>query len=178
MSSFYQHWRTGIGKDDDDRVIWYMDEKTNSAALWIRDEITVENHMVGNDNLLSRRVMAISGVPILSDEADVHMFVYGFADINSTPIIKHSPFTTQFYYQNPYSIPNNYTRVGYLRNFLMKENINSNTAESLINKFDLKYVIENYYSYTPQFISSMYSSKSILYDNGKIRVWSLDRKDT
>ncbi|MBZ4646273.1 MAG: hypothetical protein JG777_1762 [Clostridia bacterium] len=174
MSGFYQHWRTGIGKSDDVSQ-WYMDESSYSGALWTKEYIGINERLVGTDNLIDRRMFAISGVPTLLDDSDVHMLVYGFAKIEDTPIVKRSPFSTDFYFGNPYEIDPNYTRVGYIRNHLMHNDIDSNTAKNIITQFNLSYVVENKEGITDVFIRSVHKQKSNIYDNGKISIWDLSR---
>ncbi|RJS83204.1 hypothetical protein CW713_04200 [Methanophagales archaeon] len=170
FSGFYQHWRTHIGKATAGE--WYMDEEMYAGALWIRDNIDKNKRMVGNDDLGAKRMSAISEVPTLVDAADTVMFVYGFADINNTPIVKNSPLSTSFYMDNPYVISRNFTRVGYFRNSL--QHIDVDRGKSIISRFNLSYAIENQNIGKNEFIQSLYMKKNSIYDNGKFRVWSLE----
>lgn len=172
MSSFYQHWRTGMEKNGQVGQ-WYMDEKSYSGALWTKDYIGTNKRLVGTDNLIDQRMFAVSGVPTLLDSSDVHMFVYGFEKIEDTPIVKHSPFSTQFYFDDPYSIAPNYTRVGYVKNHLMNQDIDGDTGSNIISRFNLSYLVENRLSSSNNFVQSVYRQKNSIYDNGKIVIWEL-----
>jgi len=173
FSGFYQHWRTHIGRATAGE--WYMDESTHAGALWIRDNIDKNKRMVGNDDYWTdRRIFAISEVPTLIDAADTAMFAYGFADINNTPVVKNSPFSTSFYMDNPYVIGGPFTSVGTIRNFLQNADVDSRGGKSIISRFNLSYAIENQNRGKNVFIRSLYMKKNSIYNNGKIQIWALD----
>jgi len=170
FSGFYQHWRTYKGEKSPSGN-WFMSEKTYKGALWIKDNIDKNRRMVGNDFLVEKRVFAISGVPTLTDAAEITMFIYGFASLNNTPIVRNSPFSISFYRDNPFVIASNYTRVGYVRSALRHFEVDSISGKSIISRFNLSYVVENQ-KVKDVFTRSLQKVNNI-YDNGGIRVWNL-----
>jgi len=167
FSGFYQHWRTGA------TAINYMSEETYSGALWIKDSINTDKRLVGDGgyDLLSRRIFAISEVPTLLVEAEDCMLTYGFINITDINISKNSPLSVAFYMDNPYVST---YKAGAYRNMLQSWEINSWWGKRIISKFNLSYVIENEDIEDNTFIRSVHIEKDNVYDNGKIRVWSLD----
>lgn len=166
FSAFYQHWRTS-GR------ILYIDEQEYNNALWIKNNIDIDERIVGNENMQSKRIFALSGIPIFLEDEDTSMLIYGFADINTTPITKNSPTSTSFYLDNPYNIPSDYTPVGWYRNSLQNQEFNSKSGKQIIDRFKLSYVIQNKYSSQNKFIESFKLIKANIYDNGKITLWTL-----
>jgi len=170
FSAFYQHWRTHIGGAYGE---WYLDEEGHAGALWIRDNIDMNKRLVGNNNLLSKRIFAISGVPVLLKDIASTWLIYEFTKIEDTPIVSNSPLSTSFYFNNPYVIAKSFHTAGWYRNSLQNQEVNSKGGKSIIQRFNLSYVIEDEYYGKNRFIQSLYIKDSI-YDNGKVRIWCLD----
>ena len=171
FSGFYQHWRTHQGGVYGD---WYLDEGGYAGAVWIKENVDMNKKLVGNDNLLCKRMSAISGVPTLLKDVICCMFVYGFADINTTPIVKRSPLSISYYKDNPYAIHRLHILPGWYRNTLQGRDVDSQAAKGIIRSFDLAYFIENQNIGRNKFISSLYTKKDNVYDNGNIRVWAIE----
>lgn len=168
MSGFYQHWRTKSDAGD-----WYLDEKTYTAALWTKDYIGLDQRLVGTDDMVDLRMFAISGVPTLLDAADVQMFIYGFANLKDTPIIKNSFTSLSFYYGDPYEIDPNYSRVGYVKNRLKTLDAYSSDGRNLISGLNLSYVVDNELLKPCELVDSMHTKSDNIFDNGKISIWKL-----
>jgi len=171
FSGFYQHWRTHKGKVTAGQ--WYMDEEEYAGALWMKDNIDMNRRVVGNDNWLSKRMFAISGVPSLLEDVSCIWLVYGFAKIEDTPIVKNSPLSTSFYMDNPYVIDTRkFVSAGSYAGWL--NNVDINKEKGIIQKFNFSYAIENQNIGKNRFIQSLYREKNNIYDNGKVRIWCLD----
>jgi len=150
-----------------------MDEEEYAGALWMKDNIDMNRRVVGNDNWLSKRMFAISGVPSLLEDVSCIWLVYGFAKIEDTPIVKNSPLSTSFYMDNPYVID---TRKFVLAGsyVVWLNNVDISKGKGIIQKFNFSYVIENQNIGKSRFIQSLYREKNSIYDNGKVRIWCLD----
>ncbi|WP_440954691.1 hypothetical protein ACSAZK_13940 [Methanosarcina sp. Mfa9] len=169
FSGLYQHWRTNLADKQNNE--WYMDESAYAGSVWIKENIDKNQRLVGNDNIMSKRMFAISEVPIFLEDVDISMLIYGFADINNTPIHKNSFMSLAFYKDNPYVIQQGFTQVGWHRNMLQDLSIDSPRGKGIVEYFNLSYVIENTQIQKNCLITSLYNNNNNYYDNGKIRLW-------
>jgi hypothetical protein len=173
FSGFYQHWHTNVGG----RSIyhnWYMEEATYNGALWVKDNINADKRLVGNDNLASKRMFAISETPTLIEEAGDCMLTCGFTNISDINITKNSPLTIEFYMDSPYVLDPSTHKISWYRSYLQEQEIDSWWGKEIITKFNLSYVIENQNIGKNVFIQSLHMKKNSISDNGKIRIWCLD----
>lgn len=176
FSGFYQHWRTGVRqKIAGEYYNWYMNEIDYGGAIWIKDNIDKNKRIVGNDNWQSKRIFAISEVPVFLEDLGTEMYIYGFFDLKNMTIIKVSPFSASFYMDYPYIIDTkNFILPELYRNQLQYQDVDEG-GKGIINKFKLSYVVENQYIGKNKFIDSLYAKeKDSIYDNGKIRLWFLN----
>ena len=167
MSGFYQHWRT---KDNPGE--WYMSDASYNGAIWIKENINETSRLVGNDFNGDVKMFAMSQTPTFID-SDIPMFIYGFVGIEEDAIIKNSPFSISFYLDNPYDLRSDYTRVGNIRNRLQTINIESSAAQTIISNYNLSYFMENQEALPNLLTLSVQNSESKIYENGKIRVWTI-----
>ncbi len=166
FSTFYQHWRTS--SEIPSSFERHLTEKSFSVALWIRDNIN--GNLAGNDELEAKRIFAISQVPTFTGEDDIDL-TYGFENISDLNISKISPSSLEYYAEGPYIRTPNTPYAGYYFSALNGDTINGRRGKSIISKFNISYVIENNIIVN-NFIRSIQNNDK-LYDNGKIRVWSL-----
>ena len=168
MSGFYQHWRTKENPGE-----WYMSDASYNGALWIGDNINNTKRIVGNDFHGDVKMFAMSEVPTFID-SDIPMFVYEFVGIEEDVIIKNSPLSINFYLDNPYDLRSDYTRVGNIRNRLQTIERESTAANSIISNYNLSYFMENQKADPNIFANSVQRTENKVYENGKIRMWTLN----
>lgn len=170
FSGFYQCWHTNIpGRPTYNER--YMEHATYIGALWIKDSI--DKAMVSNDDLIGRRVFAISEVPTLTGAGAIDL-TYGFTNITDISISKNSPLSTEFYMDNPYvRTPHTPYTWSYF-SILNDVDFDDRWGKTIISRFNLSYVIENEDIGDNKFIRSVHREKNNVYSNGKIRVWCLD----
>ena len=148
----------------------YIEERTYIGALWIRDNI--DKVMIGNDELTLLRVFAVSEVPALTGFGCSDL-IYGFANIAELNLSKSSPFSIGFYKYGPYVKAPNTVSTGWYVSRLNYETVNSRWGKAIVSRFNFSYYVENM-NVDTKFARSVQQAKNNLYDNGKIRVWSLD----
>lgn len=169
FSGFYQHWRTG------EKVTkWYMEDAIYNSALWIRDNISIDKRMIGysDSDQTTTRVFAISEVPTLvMPEADI---TYDFVDIRDVNLSMNSPLTPEFYMDSPYRLPNIYPETDSDKWYLGLLDIDSVAAKRIIYKYNLSYYIEDIF-FSDIFSKSLRKERIPVYDNGRIRIWRLDK---
>jgi len=148
----------------------YMKEATYASGLWIRDNI--DKNLFWNNGLVGLRTFAVSKVPTLS--AGTIAQTYGFEYVSELDITRNSPLSIEFYKDGPYmKTPGTPYIEGYIGQLKMSD-INSRWGKRLISKYNISYVIEDEDIGDNVFIRSVHPVKDNIYDNGKIRIWSLD----
>lgn len=173
FSGFYQHWRTSVGAEK--LHTWYMTETSYNGALWIKDNIEKNKRLVGYDDLIARRIFAISEAPTFTGTGGVLMLTYGFTSISDINITRNSPLTISFYMDNPYVKEPFPSEIGWFYFDLRNWGIDSQQGDYYIYRFNLSYVIEND-NYKNFFIESLSEKKDNIFDNGVIRLWNLNQK--
>ena len=164
FSGFYQHWHTGMkgGRGD-----WRMTDETYVGGKWIKEGISTSKHLVAGD-----RMFAVSGgLPpmVCGGAAGVS---YGFVNISSITLIANSPFSTEFYFDNPYVPPPGHSVEGSLNWFSDLGDIDGGRAKAIINKYDISYIIEGSNRYP--LLESIHEKKENVYDSGTIKIWLLN----
>ena len=152
----------------------YMEERTHVGGLWIKDNVDKNKNMiVGGAIAFRARVFSISEVPTLTGEAPADL-AYGFVDPNKLEVKQiYSPYSVNFYFNDPYNVIN-HKFTDTIVNHMMHDNINNRKSMWIrpIFELNISYYVENKDSSDP-FTRSVEQIKNNLYDNGKIRVWSL-----
>ncbi len=172
FSGFYQHWRTYRVYQPVDK--WYLEETTFNSALWVKDYVDNTKRLVGNSDHTSTRVLAFSEVPtIVMAETDIS---YGFINSsNINNVSMNSPFSIEFYMDNPYKLPSPYAETDSLRWQLELYDIENVNAKNIISRYNLSYFIENtYYNDEKAFITSLEHKRNMVFYNGRIRIWCID----
>ena len=148
----------------------YMEEATYAGGLWIKESI--DKNIFYNNRLVGLRAFAVSGVPTLFGGTIAQ--TYGFEDVSELNITKNSPLSVEFYKDGPYvktlGTPYLDGRIG----LLMGSGIESRWGKRLISQHNISYVIEDEDIGDNVFIRSVHPVKNNVYDNGKIRIWSLN----
>ena len=159
--------------NDPDPHTRYMEERTYVGALWMKDNINKDKNMIA-EGYICNRIFSISEVPTLTGVAPADL-AYGFVDPNKLEIKQiHSPFSVAFYFHEPYKAIN-HSLTASVVDEILNNDINNwgNWGIRAIPEFNLSYYVENK-DLSNTFTRSVGQIKNNLYDNGKIRVWSLN----
>lgn len=171
FSGFYQHWHTGMKSGRDD---WRMTDETYFGGKWIKEGINSSKIYVSGIEGL--RMFAISeGLPtrVCDDACGIS---YGFIELNSSEIIANSPLSIRFYMDNPYVMPSGRTVGGKLNWFYEQNDIDSSGAKSIIDRYNISYIVEGKRSYSSLF-ESIHNNKNNVYDSGIINIWMLNKNN-
>jgi|LGOV01.1.fsa_nt_gb hypothetical protein len=172
FSAFYQHYHTNIeGRPTYNER--YMEDGTYVAALWIKDNIDRDKIVVGDDDLIARRIFAVSEVPTLTGSDSVDL-TYGLTKITEIKISNNSPLSTAFYMDGPYVRTPRTPYTGFYRCMLNTVEFDSGWGRKIITRYNLSYVMENEDVGDNTFIRSVHQEKDSIYDNAKIQIWCLD----
>ena len=170
FSAFYQHFRTNIiGRPTYNER--YMEDGTYVAGLWIKDNI--DGNMVCNDVTVSKRIFAISEVPMLTGDGTIDL-TNGLIKISDLNITKVSPLSSDFYFEGPYIRTPHTPFTGYYVSLLNEVDFDSYYGKRVISKFNLSFVIENEDIGDNPFIRSIHREKDNIYDDAKIQIWCLN----
>jgi len=171
FSGFYQHWHTGMkgGRSD-----WWMTHETYTGGKWIKEGINSSKSWASL-GVEGFRMFAISGglPPMVCDEACG--ISYGFLKLNYSEIIANSPFSIDFYWDNPYVMPPGKTISGKLNWLSAQNDIDYAGAKSIIKSYDISYIVEGSYRYP--LLESVHRKGDNVYDSGTIKIWMLNKKD-
>lgn len=171
FSALFQTWNPGTSVKDNYNER-YAEESTYQSALWVKDYIQNNMTGVGLDQPY-KRISAISGKAILTGE-EVPDFINGFNHINESNIIKISPFSLDFYKENPYVLKYGGERTsGQDLRELAEQTADSNFYTYYKLKMNVSYAIENQ-KISTKFYQSLPTLKNKIYENGKIRFWDLN----
>ena len=168
FGGFYQYWNTGVesGISIIDR---HISDGTYGAALWMKHYVSNDNIIVVNNPAISRRIIAISEIPTLTGDDSIDV-TYGVVDIGNLNISKNSPFSINFYRDNPYVVTPGSGTTDYFIRKLNSVDIKSRWGELIISRYNISCIVE----YEPVgdnlFIRSVHENKNSIYSNGKISV--------
>lgn len=152
----------------------YMEESTYVGALWIKDYIDNDKRMFADpSNDFASRAFSISEVPtLIGSSSDL---AYGFINPKELEIQQlHSFLSLEFYTKDPY-VTVNHTSTGLLVGRISNTNISSSSswASRSITLFKISYYAENKYDKSTFGKSIQQTENEVIYDNGKMRVWSI-----
>jgi hypothetical protein len=148
----------------------YMEDRTYTGGLWIKDNVDKNKRMIA-----SLRLSSISGVPTLTGSSPSDL-AYGFVDPNELEVKQIYPATSvEFYFHDPYKVVNHSYTDWYALNILHSDiNERMSWAYRSTHRFNLSYYAENKDS-SNKLLQSVQQTKDCLYDNGKICIWNLDQ---
>ena len=166
FTGYYQYLHFLNDPDPNKR---YMEERTYTGGLWIKDNVDENKRMIA-----SLRVCSISGVPTLTGSGPTDL-AYGFVDPNELEVKQLYPATSvEFYTHDPYNAVNHSYSDWSAFNILVSDiNERRSWAYRLTSKFNLSYYAENKV-FSNRLSQSVQQTKDCLYDNGKIRLWCLN----
>lgn len=167
FSSNYQHWRTSEKSHK-----WYMENSDYEAGIWIKNNTLETKGFIGNDLYETTRIFSVSERPtMIMPETDI---IYGFVNESDIPIRKNSPSSKEFYMDNPFVLDESITLSPYFYiNNLQTAHIDDEFTQSIINKYNLTYEIENTLSERGILVESLHENRNSIYDNGKICILEL-----
>jgi len=167
IAEFYQFGRTNI-EDENQYSQFWAEESTVNAGLWLK---SYTNKLVYTDNaLLSRRILAYSGITMLSESNVVFPIQDNLEDFD---LSMRSPFSTSFYSEGPYHVENQSGLRQWAWYKLRNEGLDGRWG-GIAKSLDIKYFINN------EKISSVFSRSSKIqendkvFDNGDISIWNYE----
>ncbi|MFZ2498679.1 hypothetical protein [Methanosarcina sp.] len=144
----------------------YMDEKSYSGALWIRDNINIENNIIGTKPN-AYRIFATSEVPtLLGSVTDI---AYDFINLSELKVVqKYSFLSPGFYLQEPYyeTSPSSSWRLSAIESTRIDEN--DSYAQRFVTLYNISYHVEDNYNRDTFTMSLQQMNK--VYDNGRILI--------
>ena len=169
FTGYYQYLHFLNAPDTNKR---YMEERTYTGGLWMKDNIDKGKNVIAGTYIPSR-LFSISEVPTLTGIGAPDL-AYGFVDSDKLEVKQIHPYTSvEYYMHDPYKAVNHsYTGSHVLRILRSDINVHGSKAYRLTSMFNLSYCVENRDIETI-FTRSVQQTKDCLYDNGKIRVWDL-----
>jgi hypothetical protein len=148
-----------------------MEDGTYVAGLWIEDHI--DKNTVCNDMTVQLRLFSISEVPTFVGSGVIDL-TYSFTNITDLNISRVSPLSTDFYFEGPYIRTPHTPFTAYYHSLLNEVEFDTYYGRQVISKFNLSYLLENEDIWDNPFVRSVHREKDSIYDNAKIRIWSLD----
>ena len=165
FSGYYQYLHF---LNDPDPRTRYMEERTYVGGLWIKDNINKEKNMMAGGHI-GTRIFSISEVPTLTDVGAADL-AYGFVDPDKLEVKQiYSPLSVDFYFKDPYNLVNHTSITLYARRIL-----GNDINYPPFSWFNLSYYVENK-DIENTLARYIRQTQDNLYDNGKIRIWKLDR---
>jgi hypothetical protein len=170
FATFYQFGRTDISDQYIQSKFW-SEESTVNAAIWTK---LYTNEGIFSDQMsLSRRILAYSGVSMLSETEVIHSIQSNLDEYEFNNMSMRSPFSTLFYFEGPFYLNSSSSSKVWYWNKLRNENINSKWGKIIIQRFNLNYYI-GYEGRSTTFSRSIIQQKDKLFDNGRVSIWWLE----
>jgi hypothetical protein len=166
FSEFYNNARTGDSKDS-----WYMPAVTYKAAVWSHDYIPSYAHglVVGGE---TKRLFAASDAHPIAPTGSAQILAYELMNESDIQLVPVSPNTLYYYYEGPYTIKQYTGLDGTLSVFEYMEDIDYIGATTIERKFNATYILDDVFE-PSRVTKSLEPKKSKVFDNGRIRVWTL-----
>lgn len=164
FSTFFVHYRLGLKGGYSD---WYMKEGTFSTGEWIKNYISHDKIAVENGFETDRMVASYGGKPIVYSD-DITNYINGLTTLDQQNIMKNSPFSKEFYFDNPYVL--NASSSDSVLNWIYLFPITDRRASEFINKLNVSYYYEDIATHNNLF-DSLPENKDKIYDGGRMRLW-------
>lgn len=164
FSTFFAHYRLGLKGGYSD---WYMKEETYLTGEWIRNHISQDKIAVDNGFESDRLVASYGGKPIKYAD-DILNYINGFVTLDQNNIVKNSPFSKEFYFDNPYVLTTDSSGV---LNWISLFPITDKRAKEFIERLNVSYYYEDANVYNTLF-NSLPGNKNRVYDCGRMRLWA------
>lgn len=151
----------------------YMEERTYAGGLWMKDNIDKDKNMIAGA-YIPHRLFAISEVPTLTGVGAADL-AYGFVEPGKIEVKQiYSPTSLGYYRHDPYRTVN-HSYTNWHVSHILDSNFNDRMswAYRSIHEFRLSYSAENIV-FGNVFARSIQQTENCFYENGKIRIWSLD----
>lgn len=167
FSGFYNHERTGSSQD-----YWYMPDSTYQTSTWANTHISDGLRGFGNSGETWRMLAISDGHPVVPTGGAV-ILAYQFINETELPVIEVSPTSSNYYFDGPYMLEPGNDIWGLFNWLLNRPNIDGGREQSIIDRFDLKYFVEDLYNNKP-LVNSIRNSKNKVYSNGRLQVWDIE----
>ncbi|WP_163645659.1 hypothetical protein [Methanosarcina mazei] len=163
FSTFFAHYRLGMKGGYSD---WYMREETYLTGEWIKNHISEDKIAVDNGFESDRLVASYGGKPIKYSD-DILNYINGFVTLDQQNIVKYSPFSKEFYFDNPYVLSTDSSGV---LNWISLFPITDKRTKGFIENLNISYYYEDTKEYNVLF-GSLPENKNKIYDGGRMRLW-------
>lgn len=181
FSGFYQCKSTNI-EQEFSYFKPYMTETEYASALWLRNNVSVNDALVCNDYLLARRTLAISEVPVLTGRTSD--LVYDFISKNDLKVKMTSPTSYKFYTDYAFELEDPSSSTNWHLGGLLVSTNTEKWEKRMISDYGISHVIENENIYgrccrgggivrNSPFFESLHEKKTKVYSNAHITIWVL-----
>lgn len=164
FSTFFVHYRLGLKGGYSD---WYMKEETFSTGEWIKNYISHDKIAVENGFETDRMVASYGGKPITYSD-DIMNYINGLTTLDEQNMLKNSPFSKEFYFDNPYVLKTSSS--GEL-NWIYLYPITDLRAKNFMKRLNVSYYYEDAAVHNTLF-NSLPENKNKIYDGGSMRLWA------
>lgn len=161
-----EHYQLGkIGNEDGGQANspWAEDSLVN-AAMWTRTYIS--KMVFADDATTSRRILAYTGVDILTETDTVYVIQDTIGDFN---VSMRSPFSNLFYGEGPFQVTNRTGMKSWSWYKLVDEGLEGKWGPNIAQNIDINYYIRNERENTA--FSMSFKERSKLYDSGITSIW-------
>lgn len=164
FSTFFAHYRLGLQGGYSE---WYMREETYLTGEWIKNYISPNKIAVDNGFETDRMIASYGGKPSVYAD-DILNYMNGFVTLDQENIVKNSPLSKEFYFDNPYVLKT--SSAGAL-NWISLFPITDTRAKDFIERLNVSYYYEDSTRFNELF-NSLPENKNRIYDGGRMRVWT------
>jgi len=165
FSSFFAHFRLGLMGGYSE---WYMEEETYLTGEWIHNYIPQDKIAIDNGFETDRMVASYGGKPIAYSE-DIMNYVNGFLTLDQQQVVENSPFSKEFYFDNPYIL--NISTSDSIWNWICLFPVTDKRASEFIEKFNVSYYYEDITTPNELFIS-LPENKNKIYAGGRMNLFT------
>ncbi len=164
FSTFFAHYRLGLKGGYSD---WYMKEETYVTGEWIKNNIDHDKNAISNGFEVRRMFASYGGQPVMYSE-DVMNYMNGFITLDQQNIFKNSPFSKEFYFDNPYVLS---TSSSDIWNWISLFPITDKRAIEYIERLNISYYYEDR-AVSNTLFNSLPENKNKIYEGGRMRLWA------
>jgi hypothetical protein len=164
FSAFFEHYRLGLGGGYTE---WYMREETYSTGEWVRNHISEDKIAIENGFECERMFASYGGKPIIYYD-EISNYINGFVTLDQQNITKNSPFSKEFYFDNPYVLN---TGMAGVVNWISLFPVTDERVRDFVEHTNASYYFEDRSNPSVLF-NSLQTDKNRIFDGGRMRLWA------